>query len=1160
MKHARLFLWAIALFFTASAYADWTQDITYPALGPTDLPEIRTLERGALVTDLISTAAWPGKEVIQASHDRIYIFHGDNSGTPLELTIPELLSVVPQGYAQTRLWIEDQPAIGDVNDDGYLDIVAAITTYQFFNLEVPFSDYRYSAVVWWTWNPQTAAFDRHHYYNNGGSYTSSRDAFLTPTICRTLWQNGAPSVVFYGRTYHHTLPAGREWRLVAFDLRDPQNIVRSPNRSWSDNLTYERFGEKEEYVVAAADLDQDGFDELVLQTPQELSCYDWNGTQWSEQFDYWIQDYDPSYRIPSGGITIGDIDADFDLEILIAVVDSTLGAYENVRMLRISNTGTLEQVYGANDDPENQYDTWHPVPALAGVSQWIDGEQASRAYPFLLNVRDGRMYFNNGSMFPALWHYPFDFQPNLNFDQHLGVAFADAYGLDRPQIIFSGNDLGGATSCKLYDFLNVEAPLEQVEIPDLPDWSISVDVRNRAVPAIDDIDGDGLTEMVYVVNHPVLNTKNNNFKVFTRDTQVPYSRELVYWSQFQNGPAHKGLYAQPVSGTQPRAGITWEGRITVHENYVVEVGQVLTIKPGTVIEFRPYAYLDVYGTLIAEGTEYDSIYFKPDGVTNWSGIFFWTPDAVNMQYCVIHDADAIGFDGGESNVFVHNHLYNMNFGLDIFLQTRDGFLCQDNLITDCFYNGIRGFISAGRFVGNTIRECTRSGIYWYGDNDNPAESPYFERNLVEYNGSGANKIGGAYFNYTTAELACNSFNYNDPNQVILENYADVVMNGDYQYSAYNTLTNGTTTAWCGCTAPCVCPSPPAGFKPLLKIRNSLPQLNYGYNSFLVTEGTFAEDPCPRGGAVHEMKANYYAANGTPHPGPTPGDPYFCRPEHFDDPFPTEGLTCLAGLEAALGGSEAAFSQAASSENESEYSLAAIEYSNILHDYPMTLEAQWALRGFQHSLVSGGSTANATADSLFEYFLNESNPSALREAARHEAVWALMAGHVFGEARDELSAIALAPPTEDDSLWAVIADAAIDVMENGPSIQSVGPHRQQTRVKLISFHDKLHTLMGRVPDSDIQRTSPAAEQMTLATAYPNPFNNSVTIQLQLNESGPLKLCIFNLLGQEVETLADKTLEVGTHRFNWNGANTPSGVYFYRIEQNAHIQSHKLMLLK
>jgi hypothetical protein len=87
-------------------------------------------------------------------------------------------------------------------------------------------------------------------------------------------------------------------------------------------------------------------------------------------------------------------------------------------------------------------------------------------------------------------------------------------------------------------------------------------------------------------------------------------------------------------------------------------------------------------------------------------------------------------------------------------------------------------------------------------------------------------------------------------------------------------------------------------------------------------------------------------------------------------------------------------------------------------------------------------------------------------------------------------------------------------------------------------------------ADDQDTELPAE-FALSQNYPNPFNPSTLISFALPEQAGVTLRVYNLLGQEVVTLADEVREAGNHEVVWNGRNSfgrpvSSGMYFYRLE--------------
>jgi hypothetical protein len=79
-------------------------------------------------------------------------------------------------------------------------------------------------------------------------------------------------------------------------------------------------------------------------------------------------------------------------------------------------------------------------------------------------------------------------------------------------------------------------------------------------------------------------------------------------------------------------------------------------------------------------------------------------------------------------------------------------------------------------------------------------------------------------------------------------------------------------------------------------------------------------------------------------------------------------------------------------------------------------------------------------------------------------------------------------------------------------------------------------------------------------HPNPFNPTTTIEFTLDRTNHVSLKVYNLLGQEVETLVDDMLEPGAHHAVWDAGNLPSGTYFYRLETENDAEIRQMTLLK
>lgn len=91
------------------------------------------------------------------------------------------------------------------------------------------------------------------------------------------------------------------------------------------------------------------------------------------------------------------------------------------------------------------------------------------------------------------------------------------------------------------------------------------------------------------------------------------------------------------------------------------------------------------------------------------------------------------------------------------------------------------------------------------------------------------------------------------------------------------------------------------------------------------------------------------------------------------------------------------------------------------------------------------------------------------------------------------------------------------------------------------------------------------QFELEQNFPNPFNPETAIRYELRASQPVKLTIFNALGQEVRTLIDEFQAAGVHSVVWDGRSAAgtavaSGVYFYRLQAGSYSETRKMALLK
>ena len=84
-------------------------------------------------------------------------------------------------------------------------------------------------------------------------------------------------------------------------------------------------------------------------------------------------------------------------------------------------------------------------------------------------------------------------------------------------------------------------------------------------------------------------------------------------------------------------------------------------------------------------------------------------------------------------------------------------------------------------------------------------------------------------------------------------------------------------------------------------------------------------------------------------------------------------------------------------------------------------------------------------------------------------------------------------------------------------------------------------------------------------FPNPFNPTTQIDYSLARKSKVSIAVFNILGQQVNTLVDGEVEAGPHTVYWNGDDSrgdavASGIYFYKMVSDEFVKTHKMVLMR
>jgi len=94
----------------------------------------------------------------------------------------------------------------------------------------------------------------------------------------------------------------------------------------------------------------------------------------------------------------------------------------------------------------------------------------------------------------------------------------------------------------------------------------------------------------------------------------------------------------------------------------------------------------------------------------------------------------------------------------------------------------------------------------------------------------------------------------------------------------------------------------------------------------------------------------------------------------------------------------------------------------------------------------------------------------------------------------------------------------------------------------------------------QLSTELPEQFSLYQNYPNPFNPTTKIKFDIEKAGIIKLKVFDILGKEIATLVNESLNSGSYETEFDGSNIMSGVYFYKLETDNFSEVKRMILTK
>lgn len=87
-----------------------------------------------------------------------------------------------------------------------------------------------------------------------------------------------------------------------------------------------------------------------------------------------------------------------------------------------------------------------------------------------------------------------------------------------------------------------------------------------------------------------------------------------------------------------------------------------------------------------------------------------------------------------------------------------------------------------------------------------------------------------------------------------------------------------------------------------------------------------------------------------------------------------------------------------------------------------------------------------------------------------------------------------------------------------------------------------------------------EKFCLYDNFPNPFNPVTNIRFDLPAAGVLELTVFDILGKEIFRLVRHIMNPGTFGVQFEGTNSASGLYLYKLKFGNFSETKRMVLLK
>ena len=142
---------------------------------------------------------------------------------------------------------------------------------------------------------------------------------------------------------------------------------------------------------------------------------------------------------------------------------------------------------------------------------------------------------------------------------------------------------------------------------------------------------------------------------------------------------------------------------------------------------------------------------------------------------------------------------------------------------------------------------------------------------------------------------------------------------------------------------------------------------------------------------------------------------------------------------------------------------------------------------------------------------------------------------------------------NDSIYVIVDPTGLDP----------GAYHDTVLIEVTDVADPIALMVTLPIGADSSQSAPI--QSAEVRNFPNPFNPEATIEYSLPAASHVTVTVYNVIGQQIRTLVDRSQSAGTHQVIWdgtdrNGRQCPTGVYFYRFKAGDYTETRKMVLIK